>query len=94
MWEYNKSHQSPIVKHSAEASQDLDLKDPEVFEKCLGKDEHYADFLQFFKNEIAEKGVSRVVKEYLLKGDERANDILGRMFTGEWKLLQRDFRFE
>lgn len=61
----------------------LDLSDPKVFEKCLGNDDCYADFLKFFEDEVAEKGVPDVIKEYVLKDDERANDIFGRMFSGE-----------
>ena len=60
----------------------LDLKDPVIFDQCLGKDDCYADFLKFFEDEVTEKGVPSVIKEYVLKGDERANDIFSRMYTG------------
>ncbi|KUI67496.1 Oxidoreductase AflY [Cytospora mali] len=79
MWEYNKPYQSSIEQ--ATVPQDPQLKDPKVFDDCLGKNEHYSDFMRFFEGEIAEHGVPSVLKEYLLKGDERADDIFGRMYT-------------
>ncbi|OCK72798.1 hypothetical protein K432DRAFT_430891 [Lepidopterella palustris CBS 459.81] len=82
MWEYNKDYQGPIEKRPPETVlPDLDLNDSVVFQKCLGNDDCYVDFLKFFENEVAEKGMQEVIKEYLFRGDERANDILGRMFT-------------
>ena len=79
MWEFNKSYQDPIERVSV----DVDLKDPALFDQCLGNDDRYADFLRFFEGEVATKGVPDVIREYLLKGDERANDIFCRMYTGE-----------
>ena len=73
----------PLKKNHAAISRNLDLKDPVLFNQCLGSDDAYADFLRFFENEIAEKGVPDVIREYLLKGDDRANDIFCRMYTGE-----------
>jgi hypothetical protein len=83
MWEFNNSYQTPIERPEAAASGAPDLNDPKVFETCLGNDDCYSDFLKFFENEISEKGVPEVVREYLLKGDERANDIFCRMYTGK-----------
>ncbi|KAL7623787.1 hypothetical protein AAE478_005340 [Parahypoxylon ruwenzoriense] len=81
MWEYNTFYQTPVERPHGTAPVDLDLSDPVLFKKCLGNDDFYADFLKFFENEIAEKGVPAVLREYLLKGDERANDIFCRMYT-------------
>lgn len=83
MWEFNKSYQAPIEKHPNANSMDLDLTNPVIFDQCLGNNDYYVDFLKFFKNEITKRGVPAVIKEYLLKGDERANDIFCRMYTGE-----------
>lgn len=84
MWNFNIPYQSPLEqRHNVAVSTDMDLKDPELFDKCLGKDEKYADFLRFFEDEVAEKGVEHVIREYVLKGDNRANDIFCRMYTGE-----------
>lgn len=85
MWEYNKPYQSPI-KAAEDKLPRPDLKDPKVFDSLLGNNDHYVDFLRFFEYEIANKGVPCVVKEYLLKGDERADDLFGRMFTGSSRL--------
>ncbi|KAI1667291.1 Oxidoreductase AflY [Pyrenophora tritici-repentis] len=82
MWEYNKTYQAPVEKRHDEAiSEHINLKDPADFNRCLGKDDCYVYFLRFFEDEVSEKGVPAVVKEYLLKGDERANDIFSRMYT-------------
>ncbi|KAA8644076.1 questin oxidase family protein [Aspergillus tanneri] len=82
MWDYNARYQNLMHnRHLEEATTDLGLKDPAVFEKCLGVDDCYVDFLKFFEDEITQNGMEEVVKEYLFKGDARANDILGRMFT-------------
>ncbi|KAJ6104363.1 hypothetical protein N7523_010683 [Penicillium sp. IBT 18751x] len=82
MWDYNARYQDPMNGGDPSSnSSDLRLKDPATFEKCLGIDDCYPDFLHFFEDEINVKGMEAVIKEYLLQGDERANDILGRMFA-------------
>ena len=83
MWDFNKPYQAPIEQNNTPIRRDLDLKDPVIFDRCLGKDECYVDFLRFFENEVGERGVPNVIKEYMLKGDARANDIFCRMYTGE-----------
>ncbi len=82
MWDYNISYQAPLEPIVADL---IDLKDPVRFKECIGKDECYYDFLRFFEDEVAEKGVPAVVNEYVFKGDERADDIFCRMFTGNTK---------
>ncbi|KAJ5953292.1 hypothetical protein N7454_000188 [Penicillium verhagenii] len=83
MWDYNAHYQDPMNEgHPAANASDIRLKDPATFQECLGINDCYPDFLQFFENEIEEKGMEAVIREYLLQGDERANDILGRMFAG------------
>lgn len=58
------------------------LKDPEKFKAYLGPESHYATFLQFFKDEIEGSGWEEVLQKYLFAGDERADDMLVRMFAG------------
>jgi oxidoreductase AflY len=82
MYDYNIEYQAPLEKGNAPVTTYQDLKDPATFDKCLGKDECYADFLRFFKDEVAARGVPGALREYLLKGDERANEIFCRMYTG------------
>ncbi|KAF1848138.1 uncharacterized protein K460DRAFT_276102 [Cucurbitaria berberidis CBS 394.84] len=59
-----------------------DMHDPERFKTYLGKEKYYHDFLVFFQNEMDAKGWHNVVNEYLFAGDERADDMLVRLFGG------------
>lgn len=84
LYDFNQPYQTSIERGDAKGIECLDLTNQVVFNESLGKDECYAEFLHFFENEIDDKGMQAVVKEYLLKGDERADDILGRMYTGKF----------
>lgn len=83
MWDYNETYQSSIDVDDSKASLSKNLKDPAVFNECLGNNKCYVDFLGFFEEEVAEKGIPAVVKEYVLKNDERAKTIFYRMFSGK-----------
>jgi hypothetical protein len=83
MWDYNQAYQTPIQIGDVQASPEKNLSDPRIFKQCLGNNSCYFDFLQFFDQEVAEKGVQATLQEYLLKRDDRANDIFCRMFSGE-----------
>ena len=61
-----------------------DLHDYNKFHKYLGNERYYRDYLVFFQGEIERKGYEDVVNEYVLKGDERAEDMLARMFGGSF----------
>jgi oxidoreductase AflY len=80
-YDLNKPYQLLTYHHAASVS--VKLKDPEFFNECLRKPKFYGDFLKFFQDEIAEKGVPDVLNEYIFKGDERADNILGQMYSGE-----------
>ncbi|KAH8689131.1 hypothetical protein BGW36DRAFT_433896 [Talaromyces proteolyticus] len=58
------------------------MHDAKVFQQYVGNQKHYNNFLRFFTLEIAERGVEGTLTEYLFKGDERANDILARLYDG------------
>lgn len=58
------------------------MHNPEKYKAYLGRQKHYHNFLVFFQEEINEKGWQEVVNEYVFKGDERADDMLVRMFSG------------
>ena len=58
------------------------LYDPANFHKYLGNERYYHEYLVFFQEEIGKKGVEEVINEYLLKGDERAEDLLVRTYSG------------
>ncbi|EON62989.1 hypothetical protein W97_02215 [Coniosporium apollinis CBS 100218] len=79
-YDHNKSYQRPAV--SLEDSVMQDMRDPEKFNKYLGDEKYYHDFLIFFQDEMESKGWENVLNEYLFKGDERADDMLVRMFAG------------
>lgn len=60
-----------------------DLSNSEKFNNYLGNEEYYHDFLIFFQKEMEKKGWEEVLNEYVFKGDERADDLFGRLYAGE-----------
>lgn len=81
MYDLNKPYQALVKRNSASVI--VGLRHREFFKQCIGKPAYYGDFLRFFQDEIAEKGVPSVVNEYVFKGDELAEDIFGRMHSGK-----------
>ena len=59
-----------------------DMHDPKKYKRYLGSEKYYHSFLVFFEQEINQKGWQQVLNEYIFKGDERADDMLVRMFGG------------
>lgn len=59
-----------------------EMADPTKFMKYLGQQDHYNDYLTFFAREIEAKGWEKVIAEYCFARDERAEDMLGRLFMG------------
>ncbi len=59
-----------------------ELESPSTFMKHLGPRDNYHTFLEFFKNEIESQGWQDVLQKYMFAGDERANDMLVRMYAG------------
>ncbi|KAH7396183.1 hypothetical protein BKA66DRAFT_509259 [Pyrenochaeta sp. MPI-SDFR-AT-0127] len=59
-----------------------DMHKPDRFKTYLGKEKYYHDFLVFFQNEIEEKTWEKVLNEYIFAGDERADDMLARLYGG------------
>jgi hypothetical protein len=73
---------SPVNEENVKA-----MSDPKKFIELCGPNEEGnpdkgSDFLAFFSQEITEKGVAKVLQEYVFKGDERAEDMLVRMYSG------------
>ena len=58
------------------------MAEPAHFKKYVGDVQYYHDFLVFFQGEIDKKGWESVVQEYLFQGDERADDMLVRLYAG------------
>jgi hypothetical protein len=55
---------------------------PDRFKSYLGDEKYYHDFLVFFQKEINAKGWENVLNEYLFANDDRANDMLSRLYAG------------
>lgn len=79
-WDDNVSYQRPLV--TLKQSIVTDMHEPKKYITYLGNEKYYHDFLVFFKEEIDQKGWQEVLNEYMFKGDERADDMLVRMFGG------------
>lgn len=79
-WDDNVSYQRPPVPLKESAA--IDMRDPQKFNSYLGSERYYHNFLVYFDDEINKKGWQEVLNEYLFKGDERADDMLVRMFGG------------
>jgi len=76
----NASYQRPAFPVEERILEDM--ANPENFNKYLGKEKYYHDFLVFWQNEMEKKGWENVLNEYVFTFNERANDLLGRMFAG------------
>lgn len=76
----NASYQRPPMPLEERVVQDM--SNPDHFQKYLGNDKYYHDFLVFFQKEMEGKGLEHVLNEFLFAGNEKANDLLGRMFGG------------
>ena len=59
-----------------------DLHDYKQFQDYLGNERYYHDYLEYFRREIDKNGYEKVINEYCLKGDERANGMLIRLHAG------------
>lgn len=81
-WDRNMTYQLPKVLPKPHEFK-FDLSETEVFLKCMTKPAYYIHFLDFFKREIASKGMGEAMKEYVFKGDERANRMLTRLYDGK-----------
>ena len=80
-YDINKTYQRPNVGLDMPIVKDM--HDPEKFKKYLGKEKYYYDFVTFFQQEMDQKGWKNVLNDYLLKGDERADDLLVRTYAGK-----------
>jgi hypothetical protein len=63
-----------------------DMSNPAQFQKYLGDEKYYHDFLVFFQNEIDKKGWEKVLDEYVFSGDARGDDLLVRLHAGQYLL--------
>jgi hypothetical protein len=56
------------------------------FQAGLGKERNYSNYLAFFQGEIGAKGVGDVLAEFVFAGDERAENMLCRLFGGAYPI--------
>lgn len=61
----------------------VDMSDPKIFKRCLGKEENFKNFEKFFMGEITKLGYEEVLQKYMFNGSEVADDILWRMYQGK-----------
>lgn len=79
-------HRNTLVQRGAFAIQEalvLDMEDPKVFQRCLGKEENFRSFERFFMRLINEIGYEEVLQKYLFDRSQVADDILVRMYMGK-----------
>lgn len=61
-----------------------DMGNAQNFKKYLADETYYHDFLVFWQTEFEKKGWENVLNEYVFAGDERADDLLGRLYAGNF----------
>ncbi|KAH7356199.1 hypothetical protein BKA66DRAFT_595891 [Pyrenochaeta sp. MPI-SDFR-AT-0127] len=66
----------PIDEHTVQQ-----MNDEEFFISCLSQEQHYHNYLAFFKQQIAEHGVGPVVQEQLFSNKPTAQFLFSRMFA-------------
>jgi hypothetical protein len=79
-YDVNQSYQRPAITPKSTIIDKL--HDVETFTKYLGPEKHYPDFLEFFQKEIETLGWQETLQKYVFAGDERADDMLVRMYSG------------
>ena len=79
-------HRNTLYQRGAFTIQEdivLDMQDPVVFKKCLGKERNYRNFETFFMRLINELGYEEVLQRYIFDRTEVAEDMLVRMYMGK-----------
>nr|POE51515.1 oxidoreductase afly [Quercus suber] len=79
-YDTNKTYQRPM--QPLDSARVVDMRDPKKFKEYLGNEKYYQDFLAFFKAEMESSSWQEVLQNYVFSGDERADDMLVRMFAG------------
>ncbi|KAF2090701.1 hypothetical protein K490DRAFT_62024 [Saccharata proteae CBS 121410] len=78
-YDANKHYQRPPMP--VKESDVKNMHDPSKWKSYLGQEKYYNDFLVYFQDEIDQKGWQNVLNEYVFAGDERADDMLVRLFA-------------
>jgi hypothetical protein len=79
-YDTNVSYQRPLEPLKESIVKDMNRLDR--FKTYLGKEQYYFDFLVFFQKEIEEKTWQKVLDQYLFARDDRADDLLARLYAG------------
>lgn len=79
-FDHNTTYQRPAMQASARKAKEL--SDPKVWKECLGNEDHYSDFVLHFQQDMEASSFNEVLHKYLFAGDERANDMLVRLYAG------------
>jgi hypothetical protein len=58
------------------------MSDPANFNKHLGKQNYFTDYLTYFTSELDSKGLEAALNEHLFADTPYANDMLKRMYSG------------
>jgi len=72
---YQRLLQAPLLKPG-------DLFKPDVWQNCLGKEQYYHDFMQFFEKELEENGLEETCRKHLFGETSQAKDLLDRFYAG------------
>ncbi|KAM0275071.1 hypothetical protein ACHAQH_007591 [Verticillium albo-atrum] len=81
-YQTNTSYQRPLQPTHPALADGLASSWSETAPKLFGKEAHYPDFLLFFQRELESRGIGPVLKEFIFARDERADDLLQRLFAG------------
>ena len=79
-YDINKDYQRPQNPAQRKIVQDMSAK--AIFAKFLGQEKYFSDYKVFFEKEIESKGWEAVLNERLFSGDEYADALLVRMYSG------------
>ena len=72
--------QRPALPHDENIIESF--SDKEAFMRHFYEEAQYPNYLAFFQREIEAKGVADMINEYLFSGDELAESLLSRLFSG------------
>lgn len=78
-WVQEKAFQRPQPRLSKENVRRL--QDDQFFLSCLGKEEHYRDFLIFFQQQIKQSGAGDVLNQYVFGRTEVSEALYTRLFA-------------
>jgi hypothetical protein len=80
--QYHREHTRQRQAMQSQPEKVQAFKNKQVMLEHMYREENYASFLVFFEGEIGEKGINAALNEYLFQGDELAESLLSRMFSG------------